>query len=99
MFWLVVMAGGIGIVLGVCLRVHAVTIASSAIVLANVVLMPLQPRPVMQAVTSTFALLCALQCGYLVGLMVRMSARERVPRTPPATGPTAAARHPQVSGL
>jgi hypothetical protein len=70
MFWLVVMASGLGIVLGVWLRVHAVTIASSAIVLGNVVLMPIQPRPVLQAVTSTIALLCALQCGYLVGLMV-----------------------------
>ena len=70
MFWLVVMVSGIGFVLGLWLRVHAVIIASSAIVLANVVLMPQQPRPVMQAVTSTFALLCALQCGYLVGLMV-----------------------------
>jgi hypothetical protein len=70
MFWLVVMASGIGVVLGLWLRVYAVILASSAIVLANVVLMPLQPRPVMQAVTSTIALLCALQCGYLVALMV-----------------------------
>jgi hypothetical protein len=55
MFWLVATASGIGIVLGPWLRVHAVVIASGAIVLANVVLMPLQPRPMAQAATSMLA--------------------------------------------
>jgi hypothetical protein len=72
MLWLVVVAGGIGILLGLWLRVHAAIAASGVIVLASVALLPFVPWSLIKAVMFTFALLGALQCGYLAGSMLSL---------------------------
>ena len=70
MLWLLAMAGGMGVVLGLWLRVPSVIAASGALVLLCSIVMPLGDWPPLTAIAFSFALLGALQCGYLVGLIV-----------------------------
>lgn len=70
MLWLLAMAGGMGVVLGLWLRVPSVIAASGALVLLCGVVMPLGDWPLLTAIAVSFALVGALQCGYLIGLML-----------------------------
>jgi hypothetical protein len=70
MLWLTVIAGGIGTLLGLWLRIYAVIAVSCVIVLASAVLIALLPWPLLQTAALTFALLAVLQCGYLAGCLL-----------------------------
>jgi hypothetical protein len=70
MHWVFVVTIGTGILLGLWLRVPSVLCASGAIVLACVVLTPLAEWTLLWNVVFTLALLDALQCGYLAGLIL-----------------------------
>jgi hypothetical protein len=70
MFWLVVIASGAGVLLGLRLRAPSVLAASVAIVLASLVLMPFGQWSFVAGTMFTVALLTALQFGYLVGLVL-----------------------------
>jgi hypothetical protein len=66
--WLLVVACGFGVLLGMWLRVPSVVAASVATVLLCSILMPLTGWSPLAAIAYVFALLAALQCGYLVGV-------------------------------
>jgi hypothetical protein len=70
MHWVFVITIGTGILLGLWLRVPSVLCASGAIVLACVALTPLAQWTLLWDVVFTLALLDALQCGYLAGLIL-----------------------------
>jgi hypothetical protein len=79
MLWMFAMAGGLGVLLGgLWLRPPSVLVASVSLVLLGIVLMPLAQWSLLTAVTFLFALLGALQCGYLAGLMLSGSRRRRL---------------------
>jgi hypothetical protein len=73
MLWLIVIASGIGILLGLWLRVLVLGVASAAIVLTSLVLMPFGQWSQMAGAVFTVALLCSLQCGYVVGALLSSS--------------------------
>lgn len=66
--WLLVVAGAFGILLGLWMRVPSVIAASCALVLLCSAVMPLAGWSALTAIAYIFALLGALQCGYLIGL-------------------------------
>jgi hypothetical protein len=70
MLWLSLTAAGIGVLLGLCVRVPAVLAASGALVLACIGHTALAPWSLLAAVASTFGALAALQGGYVVGLVL-----------------------------
>jgi hypothetical protein len=79
MLWMFAMAGGVGLLLGgLWLRLTSVLAASISLVLLGTVLMPLAQWSLLTAVAFLFALLGALQCGYLAGLMLSGSRRRRL---------------------
>jgi hypothetical protein len=79
MLWMFAMAGGVGLLLGgLCLRLPSVLVASVALVLLGIVLMPLAQWSLPAAGAFLFALLGALQCGYLAGLMLSWSPTRRL---------------------
>jgi hypothetical protein len=63
-------AAGIGLLLGVSLRVPAVLAASAAIVVVSLFIAPFADVHVATAALTTLGSLVALQCGYLGGLAV-----------------------------
>jgi len=77
MLWLIVVASVAGFLLGVCLRVPAVIVASAAIVLTSLVVMPFGQWSLIGGTMFTVALLCSLQGGYLVGAAVLLSSSTR----------------------
>jgi hypothetical protein len=70
MHWVFVITLGMGILLGLRLRVPSVLCASGVVVLACVFLTPLAQWTLLWDVVFTLAVLDALQCGYLAGLML-----------------------------
>jgi len=70
MLWLSLTAAGIGVLLGLCVRVPGVLAASGALVLACIGHTALAQWSLIAAVASTFGALTALQGGYVVGLML-----------------------------
>lgn len=83
MFWLMLMAGGVGIVLGLSLvQIHFITLVSAALVVAFVCIAPLAQWGLAASIGYVFALLAALQAGYLAGLVAsRVWTRVRAPQT------------------
>lgn len=78
MLWLLIVAIGLGVLLGaLSLRVHAVLVASCVLVALGLLLIPLGHVSLPHAAAVTFALLAALQCGYLAGLMLSYASRRR----------------------
>ena len=75
MLWLVVIVGGIGFLLGLWLRVLVLGVASAAIVVTCLVVMPFGQWSLMTGTVFAVALLCSLQCGYVVGAMLSSSCR------------------------
>jgi hypothetical protein len=67
--WLIGVAFGFGILLGLWLRVPSVVAASGAVVLLCSVVTTLAGWSPLTAIALIFALLFALQCGYLVGVL------------------------------
>ena len=79
MLWMFAMASGLGVLLGgLWLRLPSVLVASVSLVLLGIVLTPLAQWSLLTAVAFLFALLGALQCGYLAGLMLSGSRRRRL---------------------
>lgn len=71
MLWLMLMAGGVGILLGLLmLRVHFVGLVSAALVLVSLGVAPIAQWGIALTAGFIFAMLFALQGGYLVGLLV-----------------------------
>jgi hypothetical protein len=70
MLWLVMTAGGVGILFGLRLQVASVIAASAVIALTALLMVPFSVASLMQQLGYTAALLFALQCGYLAGLVV-----------------------------
>jgi hypothetical protein len=70
MLWLMAAATGTGILLGLRLRVPSVVAASAGVVVVCIVLMLRAQWSLLAAMAFMFATLAALQCGYLVGLML-----------------------------
>jgi hypothetical protein len=65
--WAVIIAGGMGLLLGLLLKVSAVLAASVVAVAAGLVLTTLTNWPLLDTLVYCGALLATLQIGYLVG--------------------------------
>lgn len=77
MFWLVPIAGGVGVLLGLqMVRVHWVIVASGLAVVISLAVCPLMQWSLLMTVIFTFSVISALQCGYLGGILLS-SARTR----------------------
>jgi hypothetical protein len=70
MVWALALVSGMGLLLGLRLRVPAVLAASGILVVSCFVVMPFAHWSLLPAAAFIFGLLTALQCGYLVGLML-----------------------------
>ena len=70
MQWLVMTVGGVGILFGLRLQVASIIIASAAIALVALFVVPISEASPMEHLGYTAALLSALQFGYLAGLVV-----------------------------
>jgi len=98
MLWLASIASvvSVGIVLGLRLRVPSVFAASLVLAVATVVFVPVLTEWSMGTmVVFLVALLCALQCGYLVGLAIAFG-QTRV-RSSDSVGLPPVGRHPSQS--
>ena len=74
MLWAIVSAACVGILLGLWLRVASVVAASLILAVVSTPLLPLFTEwSLLIAVGFLFALLSALQCGYLVGAVIACS--------------------------
>lgn len=74
MLWAIVSVACIGILLGLRLRVASVVAASIILAVVSTPLLPLFTEwSLLKAVGFVFALLSALQCGYLVGAVIACS--------------------------
>ena len=70
MFWLILMAGGVGFLLGLWLvRVALIALVSVALVLVCIAVLPLAQWGLVLSAGFIFALIAVLQGGYLAGLM------------------------------
>ena len=70
MLWLLIMASALGALLGgLLLRVHAVLSVSCVLAALSIFLMALGRFSLLKAAAVTLALLAALHCGYLAGLI------------------------------
>jgi len=83
--WLLVVACGLGVLLGLWMRLPSIVAASAALVLLSAVVMPLAGWSPLTTIVSIFALLGALQCGYLIGVGLSLPwltarGRARLPR-------------------
>jgi uncharacterized membrane protein AbrB (regulator of aidB expression) len=83
--WLLVVACAVGILLGLWMRIPSIVAASAALVLGCSVGMPLAGWSLLTALMYIFALLGALQCGYLIGVGLSLPwmtarGRARLPR-------------------
>jgi hypothetical protein len=79
--WLLVVVCAFGILLGLWMRVPSIVAASVGLVLVCAVLTPLAGWSPLAAIAYVFALLGALQCGYLIGVALslpRTSTRRRL---------------------
>lgn len=83
MFSVMIGAAGIGLLLGLSLRVSAVVAASAAISVVGLSIAPFADVPAVTAALTTFGSLLALQCGYLGGLALSY-ARSRMRSSWPA---------------
>ncbi len=71
MLWAIVMAGGAGLFVGLIrLQMPAVFAASILIAITCLIAVPFTELSLLKATGVGFLLLCALQWGYLVGLML-----------------------------
>src|SRR5215510_4597150 len=98
MLWLASIASvvSIGIVLGLRLRVPSVFAASVVLACLTLVFVPLLTEwSLMTMVLFLIALLCALQCGYLLGLAIAFGPM-RV-RSSSGVGLPPVGRHPSQS--
>src|SRR5262245_40200138 len=77
MLWLLIAAGGTGILLGMWFRVPALLAASVGLFAVTTVLMMRGQWPLLSAIVFIFTLLTTLQVGYLVGVMLS-SAWQRI---------------------
>ena len=68
MLWALVTVVGMGLLLGLWLRVPAITAASGVTVIAFIALAPLTHWSLLAIVLLGFGSLTALQIGYLVGV-------------------------------
>jgi hypothetical protein len=76
MLWWVVILASIGILLGLWLRAASLLAASIFVAIAGAALVALLTEwSLLTMVVYVFALLCALQCGYLIGAVVAFSQR------------------------
>jgi hypothetical protein len=74
MLWAIVSVACVGILLGLWLRVASVIAASLILAVVSTPLLPLFTEwSLLKAVGFLFALLSALQCGYLVGAVIACS--------------------------
>ena len=74
MLWAIVSVACIGILLGLWLRAASVVATSVILALVSTPLLPLFTEwSLLKAVGFLFALLSALQCGYLVGAVIACS--------------------------
>jgi hypothetical protein len=77
MFWLVPIAGGVGVLFGLqIVRVHWVIVASAVAAVVGLAVAPLMHSSPLMTVVFMFSLVSALQCGYLGGILLS-SARTR----------------------
>ena len=98
MLWLASIASvvSVGILLGLRLRVPSVFAASLVLAVLTLVFVPLLTEwSLAAAVAFLIALLCALQCGYLVGLAIAFG-QTRV-RSSSSVGLPPVGRHPSQS--
>lgn len=81
MLWLVLAAGGMGVLFGFwLLRVHLVVAASVALILVCIVAALLARWPALGSVAFIVAAVGALQFGYLAGVLTSLvRTRERAP--------------------
>ena len=93
MLWALALASGMGLLLGLRLRVPSVLAASAILVVCCVAVMPFANWSFLPAAAFTFGLLGALQCAYLAGLM--LSCAWTRARSSPATAglPTLSGPH------
>ncbi len=70
--WLLIVACSLGILLGLWMRVPAIVAASIGLVLLCTAAMPLASWSPLTALMYIFALLAALQCGYLIGVALSL---------------------------
>jgi hypothetical protein len=82
--WLLVVACASGILLGLWMRVPTVVAASAALVLSCAVAMPLTGWSAWAAIAYVFALLAALQCGYVVGVGLSLPSMNASTRPQPS---------------
>jgi hypothetical protein len=70
MLWALALASGMGILLGLRLRALSVLIASAFLVVFCVAIILFADWALREAAAFIFGALVALQCGYLVGLLL-----------------------------
>ena len=70
MLWAFAAAASIGLVLGLRFRAPSVIVASAIVVAGGVAVAPLTGLPFWTALAGILGGLCALQGGYIVGLML-----------------------------
>ena len=82
MFWLILMAGGVGFLLGLwLLRVPLIGLVSAILVVICIAIAPLAQWGLALSAGFIFGLIGALQAGYLAGLMVSWAwARAKAPQ-------------------
>lgn len=76
MLWVYAAAGGFGLLLGLRYRVAAVGAASVMLVMASIVAATLAGWSLWMTFAMVFGGTFALQCGYLLGLMVMCAATQ-----------------------
>jgi hypothetical protein len=80
MLWLLITVAGMGVLLGLWLRVPSVAAVSAALVPTPVLLITLKQWPLLEAIGFLFLLLTILQIGYLVGLLFSLAWKRVAPR-------------------
>ena len=76
MLWAVIAVSGMDLLLGLWLRVPAITAASGVTVIAFIALAPLTQWSMLAIVLLGFGALTALQIGYLVGVTLACALRQ-----------------------
>jgi hypothetical protein len=96
--WAIAAAGSVGLLLGLRFRMPAVLAASALILAGGSAAVPFAGAPLWTVLGTTFGTVCALQGGYLVGLLLwcalsrssrlllRLPARDAFNGDGPATG-------------
>ena len=73
MTWMLFIGCGLALLLGLFMRLPSVIAASAALVLSGSIVLPLAGWPALAAIAYLFALVSALQCGFLIGVGVSQS--------------------------